>query len=138
MKQLSKLKQARQKWTNFLREEGRQKTKERLEDYDNPEARCCLGHAAHVLGATRETDDKLEHVYYDGCSGDLSARLCKTLNITDTGAFHRRITIAGYGNHRFSSIATVNDLTDLKPAELADIIDQQFEKRNFRAYKRVF
>lgn len=39
----------RRKWIDFLKEPTTQKATDYLVDSENPEARCCLGHACHVL-----------------------------------------------------------------------------------------
>ena len=64
---MTKLQENRKKWLDYLREPGRQKTRSKLEDYANNEARCCLGHACKVLGAVR--DDWGTHIVYDDLSG---------------------------------------------------------------------
>ncbi len=44
----------RQKWIAFLKEPNRKKGVNTLQSETDPEARCCLGHGAHVLDPNHE------------------------------------------------------------------------------------
>ena len=39
----------RKAWIDYLKRPETKKAKSKLEDFKDPEARCCLGHACHVL-----------------------------------------------------------------------------------------
>ena len=50
----------RRKWIDYLKEPTTKKGRDRLRDPQDNDARCCLGHACHVLGVK-----KTEHGYED-------------------------------------------------------------------------
>ena len=130
----------REAWLAFLREEGRQKCVGRLEDTHEGERRCCLGHAAFVLGGKRSViegtaGDKI--VAYNDETGYLSADLAEMLNMEASGDLHDFIHLDGYEDEdgdpiNFGTLTGINDDSDLTPAQIADVIENQIEADNLR------
>ena len=139
----------RRRWLAFLREDGRKKLTGWLENPDDPEARCCLGHACKVLGATREVvenDDSPDEtgrewprrVQYDGGYAALPRTVAGNLDIDLNGRFVEPVAIdaarvsADYfdlneaGQALIPSLAEINDSTDLNPWEIAGMIEEQW------------
>lgn len=136
---MSKLKEYRQKWIDFLREEGRQKARNVLEDVQNPEARCCLGHACKVFENSVERtlvlgdNDTPVAVKYDKTQHVLPSKLQRKLNIDAYGKLRKPIKIE---NGRYVDLVSINDSTNLSPAQIADVIEEQFKQRNFKGAPR--
>ena len=134
-------------WLRALRDPDAQKHCGSLEDYDNPKARCCLGHACAALGLKRADDQWIQDNYgektvlYGVDRGDydetcLPKSLSKRLNISPGGGFIKKIEIEGQNENGapilFDSLVHVNDDTDLTLAQIADLIEEQNRKKNFR------
>ena len=145
-------------WLEVLRDPKSEKEKGRLENPDNPNARCCLGHACHALGAERRVvqhptsampashDVRVEY----GGAGEhgeggqysvLPADVARVLKLTYEGSFKwdalpaddaLRYTVgAPFG---LDSLASLNDKTNISPAELADVIEALWKNRGFKTY----
>ena len=128
--------EARQKWLAVLRDPNSKKAYRVLEDYNEPSKRCCLGHACYALSANRTTLKTKQLVGYEGQFGYLPAVMGTQLNITADGAFKRAINCEPYPQ-TFMSLADINDGTHLEPAEIADIIEEQFEEANFMPFNNL-
>ena len=142
----------RRRWLAFLREDGRQKTNDLLESYDNPEARTCLGHACKALGATREEqpDSYVSGggdtiiVTYDGAYAALPRTIADRLDLDLNGAFVEAVAIdeARVTENYFSaneegqalipSLAEINDSTDMNLWEIAEVIEEQWRFGNIQ------
>lgn len=130
----------RRAWLDYLRAPGRRKTKYRLEDPADPEARCCLGHACAALPGLAERSmgalsdhcaireyGRVEGVYYDDADGGMPDAVCMALGVGPHAAFRRPVEIDG---RACESAADLNDYTDLTPAEIADVLEEQFSNGN--------
>ena len=109
-----------------------------MNTYDH-EARCCLGHycAAKGLQAVAvkvydlETGSKVLYTYdpqYEKNIYALPQHLAKSLGITKYGRFVQSVVVEG---RQMVGLTDVNDYTDLSPAQIADVIEQQFAAGNF-------
>ena len=124
--------EARIKWLDYLREPGRKKYTRRLENPENPEERCCLGHgchalkdSAHVTRMVRKSTIAIDEtaVFYDGYETSLPHALVGLLGITPTGAFCNALDIDGESP---ACLAEVNDYTNFTMAEIATLIEEMF------------
>ena len=122
-------------WLTQLRNpEAKQWTGE-LESLDEPEKRCCLGHACHALQAERTVSKSFELVYYgsgrDQQSSTLPYSVAEKLNITHNGNM-----INGYvhGLDVYYELTKLNDSGVFSLSEIADIIEHGFKKNNFHPY----
>ena len=120
-------------WLAQLRSpEAKQWTGE-LESLVEPEKRCCLGHACHVLQAERSETD--HWVYYgsgrDMQSSTLPYSVCEKLNILNDGEF---INFYVHGTDDYSALTSLNDSGVFSLSEIADIIEEGFKKNNFYPY----
>ena len=123
----------RAKWLAQLRSpEAKQWTGE-LESRDEPNKRCCLGHACHALKAERSYTDDI--VYYgwgqDMDSSTLPYSVAKKLNINNSGAM---INSYVHGLDVYSGLTIINDSGVFSLSEIADIIEEGFKKNNFYPY----
>ena len=124
----------RKKWLEQLRKPESEKTYSKLERYDNPNARCCLGHACHALGIEREEIKYYgeEHgVTYGNEHDVLPKEAAEMLDITLSGSIREEVRIDGFQNGRpryFVTLTTLNDKTELTPQQIADIIEDLFLK----------
>ena len=118
----------RQKWLAVLRDPESKKTRGVLESCTDPDARCCLGHACHALGITKTMPLFPGYILYHSESQYLPMHARRALMVSRNGSFKKSIII---DNKELSNIAQVNDMTDLTPQEIADVIEDQFENNNF-------
>ena len=125
----------RAKWLAQLRSpEAKQWTGE-LESYDEPNKRCCLGHACHVLETERSVSLYNREVFYgserDMDSSTLPYSVAEKLNIMNSGAM---INAYVHGNDVYSGLTIINDSGIFSLSEIADIIEEGFKKNNFYPY----
>ena len=122
----------RRKWLAQLRDLDSKKEFGQLENVKDSNARCCLGHACHALGIRRRVkqypSSSIDLVAYENTSGALPSSACYMLNITAIGRFIEKIIVNG---ESCSDLSDVNDNTLLSPAEIADVIQDQFNNNNF-------
>ena len=125
----------RAQWLAQLRSPKAKKAKGKLEDPENPDQRCCLGHACHIFGlqrAIRRTEyGAVSCVFYGGGDGEASwlpyeAR--QKLNISLKGSFKADVEVDGI---TVNALSVVNDYTRLSLPQIADLIEEQFEADNF-------
>ena len=123
---------ARIKWLDYLREPGRKKYERMLENPDNPEERCCLGHGCHVLkddaGVTRILAGSslmtgYTSVFYGGFETSMPKEVAHILDITPNGAFCEGFDMNGA---RLGCLAEVNDYTGLTMSEIATLIEEMW------------
>ena len=131
----------RQKWLETLRDPKSKKKVGILEDHCNENARCCLGHACHALGAKKYTaehlgdDGEVEPVItYGGEWTILPEAIAEKLCITCNGEFKDPIRIEGFKGG-FDNLTDVNDDTKLTSVEIADVIEEQFALKNFLPFE---
>ena len=129
----------RWQWIDWLRVPGRQKQTDVLENPQNPDARCCLGHACAAFKLPRkvedlhDVDEGLKQVTYAGCSVTLPTELQMKLDVTDNCGFVRPIT---YGNGIHSCASGINDETDATPEDIAGILVAQFIAGNCQPFSK--
>ena len=110
------------------------KMQQQLEDPDNSNDRCCLGHLCHAMNVPSELDNDGDPEYiFDGDSHSayLPSGLAKALDMTTQGDFMRGIIVDGVVVMHMSGL---NDDTDLTPAQIADVIEEQFEAGNIASF----
>ena len=127
----------RAKWLAQLRSPEAKKTCSKLEDPEKPNHRCCLGHACYVLGLTRTVEEiqddifNYDAVYYDNGYSYLPISACEMLDINPDGDFKEVINVTMNQKQFCKNLAELNDDTELQPAEIADIIEENFKANNF-------
>ena len=107
-----------------------------LENIDDPNKRCCLGHACHALQAQREEDwESKEIIYRFGGDYDVSylpRGIAEKLNISIHGKFRKSVI---FRTVKAPDISCLNDSGLISsPAKIADIIEEQFKNDNFIEY----
>ena len=122
-------------WLEQLRSPEAKQTRGKLELTVDPDHRCCLGHACHILGlprvVKRETEWGEKELVFYGEGGEenswlpLEAR--QKLNISLKGNFKVPIEVDGTS---VNSLSLVNDYTKLSLSEIADVIEKQFAADN--------
>ena len=137
------------KWLSVLRDPKSKKHVGSLESLHDSNTRCCLGHACHALHSNKTIfEDKV-------CYGAekeytfLPQKIAKLLNITPDGEFATPIHISrDYSNIDsdenvdedinylptsigYNDLVSLNDDTILSPAEIANIIEEQYKNKNF-------
>ena len=128
----------RAQWLAQLRDPKSEFWMGELESIESPNKRCCLGHACHALEAQREEDwNGQEIIYRFGNDWDVSylpLGIAEKLNITTHGQFREPVTVDHY---EADNLGALNDsgLLDT-PAQIADIIEEQFKNDNFLSYRR--
>ena len=124
----------RRKWLAVLRDPQSKKKVNKLEDLDNSNVRCCLGHACHALGIERKVVYFPNgFVAYGNKTETLPFSACNMLNMEPNGKFKKEVLVE---DEPYWSLARINDNTDLTPQEMADVIEDQFENDNLEeAYR---
>ena len=118
-----------------LRDPKSDKMKERLEDPNDPDRRCCLGHLCHAVGLPRILLHEGLVVYgHSHKSGNIDGVLLpadlRELLRDEEGIGHFAKPI-GINNSFFCSTLTdVNDFTELSSLEIADVIEREWESGN--------
>ena len=122
-------------WIAYLREPGRKKAIGQLVDNDDHERRCCLGHYCAMKGLPVEKAvSKSGQDGYEGEVNELPERLAASLGITQLGYFKGDVLVWHLtGNKRAfaENLAAINDRTRASMADIADIIEREFEAHNF-------
>lgn len=147
--------EARRSWLNYLRRPESRRAKGRLENPVDVEHRCCLGHACaafsisgivpierRVCNTKGTLSGRMFPVVFYGKREDWSENklpyfIAKMLDITTEGKFRKEVKIGNifttmYG--KFDSLVPMNDDIDISPQQIADVIQEQFEKDNFVPY----
>ena len=133
-------------WLNVMRNPESGKTTGELEDPINPSERCCLGHLAYSMKADRRRNNigpSVEYFYSGSDSWSttyLPVSLAKELDMDKIGSFIKPITVDGIVKFNgaiteFNSMSELNDDTDLTSAQIADIIEEQWEVGNIAPFK---
>ena len=125
----------RAQWLAQLRSPEAKQTRGKLEDPNNPDHRCCLGHACHVFGARRVVKvvewKSRECVFYGDTYEEnswLPLEVRQKLNISLKGSFKTDVEADGI---TVNSLSIINDYTKLSLSEIADLIEEQFAADNF-------
>lgn len=123
----SQILENRRKWIDYLKLPTTEKAVGLLEDIGNNSARCCLGHACHLL--IPETREKVfDSVYYDHNRGYAPVSIVKMLGLYDRhGIFAggEFIKIGSYQSER--SLAAYNDNTKITPQEIGAYLETVIE-----------
>ena len=112
----------RLKWIEYLKRPETLKAQEELESFNDPEFRCCLGHACHVLAPETRTLRKYR-VLYGGQESYLPEALVEALGLySNSGDLHfGEIKIAGFPNKH--NLSELNDSTDITPQEIGAYLE---------------
>ena len=116
-------------WLKQLRHPDSLKHKGKLENPENRNERCCLGHLCHALGVESDTDNG--YVRYLESVGTLPDAVASTLNITNVGDVRPSIQ---YGDGMYHSLGLLNDNTDIDSAGIADVIEEVLATDRFVPY----
>ena len=109
----------RRKWIDHLKDPSTKKFGKLLESISDPEARCCLGHACHVLGAVRCV--MAGSVFYDGSRTVLSQYMVDQLGLHTNGG--RSNDGSKLGKWNYSTLSVINDHTDANPQEIGAYLE---------------
>ena len=140
----------RERWIAYLREPGRKKTKGRLIDKDDFEARCCIGHACVILEIPYETKSiglgPAERNEYEFAGQQYYAPtvLIEKLGLNDrSGIFDFDNPLFGSWCEKVNlgtsdaSLANINDHTNIQPGQIADLIELFIEGGNGTPFKAL-
>lgn len=122
----SEIRENRQKWIDFLREPERKKTKNVLESRYDHEARCCLGHAAHLFARDRTVIEN-DVVLYEGSEINLSNDMTKMLGLYGREGHTENPYKIHYGGKTYGALSSLNDQTDITPQEIGEILQGMIE-----------
>lgn len=129
----------RNRWVEYLKTTSTEKNIWDLEIIHNKTIyRSVFGNACHIFenefNLEKQVDANLIHkcVKYNNCRMELPKVLQKALNITRNGDFKNPIIINGKS---IKSLKEVNDKTILNMFEIANIMQENFNKDNFEEYK---
>jgi len=124
-------------WLKQLRDPESKKAQGELEYLNEPEARCCLGHACHVfISDTRQI--LFDEVCYGTSLGSISSsdlpfEVMDVLKIGPNGEFKEPMKVINTEGEliRITTLACLNDKTDYSLAEIADVIEDKFHSDGF-------
>lgn len=126
----------RLKWIEYLKRPETLKAHEELESYTDPEFRCCLGHACHVLAP--ETRKLAEYtVKYDEQDSYLPEALIETLGLySGSGDLPLgAISIEGFPEQK--CLAELNDRTDITPQEIGAYLESVIMGGDDTPFKKI-
>ena len=112
----SEILENRRKWVNHLLDPSTKKTTAKLEDINDPECRCCLGHGCHVLNLKRVVG--AGKVTYCGHSTLAPEKLKQRMGIKST-----------------SYLIEMNDGEDKSPQEIGKYLESIIEDENSEIFK---
>ena len=137
-------------WDEVLRRPESKKEQGQLENIDDPNSCCCLGHLVREMVAEGHVDIRRKvtcgKVTYDDTSSVLPSAVSEKLGVTVDGAFKEPISVPVarvLPNKRrafpswcstevsISHLPSLNDNTDFSLNEIADVIKEQFAAGNF-------
>lgn len=122
----SEIRANRQKWIDHLKRPETKKHTGALESFEYPDRRCCLGHAAFVLGAERKVRNSI--VFYGGDSGLLSKVLQSKLGMyTIDGTCEPKTSLFTQSSSSNTSLAGINDHTIATPQEIREYLESVIE-----------
>ena len=133
----------RKLWLKQLRNPESTKAYRRLENWESPNERCCLGHACHALGierVVRQDWSEMQAGYicsvsYDEERSVLSNRVAEMLDITRMGQFRNSYRQDEDAVQVFTCLTDLNDQTDLEPHQIADIIEEMFVEDKLKSFE---
>lgn len=128
-----------EKWIAFLKTNPR-KCRFRLEDADERDRRCCLGHACFLSGISREVRNDL--VFYEDKSSSLPLSLADILKIDICGAFNQKgiALVRIYLRENFikiyepldsNDLMSLNDFTNMTHAQIGEVIEMLYKNDGF-------
>ena len=131
--------EAWEKWISYLRSDEAKRHKGSLESATDENARCCLGHACHVLGIERHLyseEEDLNGVFYgqERSLAFLPREAAELLGISRRGGFKQFVDVQDNPNfppYGITNLTAINDNTELSLHEIADIIEEQYQNDNF-------
>lgn len=101
----------RRTWIEYLKRPETKKAKGVLESFDDPDARCCLGHGCFVLGIERTVDEDGVVLYDDEYSFAPESFMEMVGLRYENGDFDE------------TSLAFINDHTDKTPQEIGIMLE---------------
>lgn len=125
-------------WTKALRSGEYKKGRGylRTNNEDGTQSYCCLGVLCEIAGLNRDEDERHPHYRIDGISASstrLPTYLANYLGLgpnTD-GIFKEQTEFSG---EKYDSLMSINDETTATFSDIADIIEREWAKGNFRNY----
>lgn len=111
----------RRKWIGGMKLPTTVKGRGHLVEDPKTGARCCLGHACHILGA--EYDDNLRS--YDGRIDYAPPSIVEALGLwTSTGSVgDDTFSLEGPAGDRYNNLAELNDHTSITPQEIGAYLE---------------
>ena len=131
----------RMKWIEYLKRPETRKHKGSLEDFEDPECRCCLGHACHVLAPdTRTVINSDEQVFYDEHSASMPDKLVLALGLYNDlgGAANIGETYLNVPKvHPTTCLADLNDNTKITPQEIGAYLESVIMGGEDTPFKKI-
>ncbi len=110
-------------WAKSLQLPENEKAIEKLEDFDNNNERCCLGHGCHYLGIERITNDE-DTVSYDDDNTVAPESFINAVGLCgDIGIIKNKFR---YADDIFNSLASLNDHSEITPQEIGVIMERNW------------
>lgn len=125
------IKDNRIKFATGLLEPHRKKFKGRLENIDNPNERCCIGHGCDIFGETRNVHTDCNQIDYNGSVHIAPVSLITKLGLTNevgsienidtSNVVHVEGVVISKDIH---SLAYMNDKTDMTTQQIGEWLSQ--------------
>ena len=119
----NKILENRKKVIAFLKDSSRQKHKGSLENIDNTEERCCLGHMCAALNIQREAYNHCIHYDTEGAIAPES--LVNMVGLNGQSGTIRNLY--RYKNQRYLGLTDLNDHSDITPQEIGAYLESVIE-----------
>lgn len=118
-----------ERWLQVLRDPKSKKAYRKLEDAEDNNKRCIIGHLCHAVRLFRQ--QKEDRVFYgsDFQHAGTPVELVDLFYNEDT-EFHDFEVPIQVGRRKIQVLEVLNDNTNLQLPELADIIEHQWKNRN--------
>jgi len=102
-----------------------------FENVNDPDCRCCMGHANHALGVSRTVvfvAGVRHRVVYAGQSSVLADDVARSLDVTPRGTLAEAVHVNG---KRYKCLTDLNDNARLHPKQMAHFIETEMRAGNF-------
>jgi hypothetical protein len=126
--------EARKKWIAYLKNSDTLKTIGKLEDPDNPNKRCCLGHACHIFEVERQAS-KFK-VLYDDHSARLPESLVLKLGMWSVYGSGKLVQYKLRGLD-VKSLSSLNDDADYTPQQIGEYLETVIEGGDDTPFKSL-
>lgn len=128
----------RMKWIEYLKRPETKKHSGELEDFDDNESRCCLGHACHIFSPeTRYVSG--DEVKYGSSAKVPDLGICGMLGLhDDCGSVRSEIPIDTISNHNeLTALTELNDGTEATPQEIGAYLESVIMGGDDTPFKKI-